>query len=144
MNFIKFKEAVAKQFAMMSAHQLYVISLPGSYMWETYLAAFPEGTNPIYRVRTEHDCACCRQFIQRVGSQGLISANAKTANWIAEQANMPVVFADTDIPTEEAKKEMTGYTSNASEGMDSGLPSGTGKADGSSGDGSTGNSENAA
>lgn len=82
------------------------------------------------------------KFIQRVGSQGLISANAKTANWIAEQANMPVVFPDTNISTEDAKKEMTGYTSNAAEGMDSGLPSGTGSADGSSGDSSAGNSEN--
>jgi len=82
------------------------------------------------------------KFIQRVGSQGLISANAKTANWIAEQANMPVVFPDTNISTEDAKKEMTGYTSNAAEGMDSGLPSGTGKADGSGGDSSAGNSEN--
>lgn len=82
------------------------------------------------------------KFIQRVGSQGLISASPSTANWIAEQANMPAPFPDPTITVDEARQQMVGFSSNAGEGMDSGLPSGTGKADGSSGDSSASNGEN--
>ena len=80
-------------------------------------------------------------FIQRVGAAGLISQDANTVNWIAEQANMPLPFTDATISVEEARKTLTGFTSNAGEGMSEGLGSGTGKATGG-GDKSTGNSEN--
>ena len=30
-------------------------------LWDTYLASFPEGSNPVYKTRTEHDCQCCKQ-----------------------------------------------------------------------------------
>lgn len=36
-------------------------------LFETYLAAFPAGTNPIFRERTTHDCNCCKQFIRGLG-----------------------------------------------------------------------------
>lgn len=36
-------------------------------IWEHYLAAFPDGTNPIFKTRTVHDCSCCRNFIRNVG-----------------------------------------------------------------------------
>jgi hypothetical protein len=36
-------------------------------LWNTYLNSFPEGTNPKFRERTEHDCQCCRKFIRDVG-----------------------------------------------------------------------------
>ncbi|UZS00917.1 portal protein [Pseudomonas phage vB_PsaM_M1] len=81
------------------------------------------------------------KFLQRAGAQGLISANAETANWVAEQANMPKPFPDTTIPTEDVRKEMTAYSSNSGEGMEEGMPSGTGDATGG-GDQSTGNGEN--
>lgn len=81
------------------------------------------------------------KFIQRVGAAGMLSQDAKTINWIAEQANMPTPFDDTTIEIDEARKALTGFTSNAGEGMESGMPSGTGNATGG-GDQSTGNSEN--
>jgi len=37
-------------------------------IFASYLAAFPEGTNPIFRERTEHDCNCCKQFIRNLGN----------------------------------------------------------------------------
>lgn len=37
-------------------------------IFASYLAAFPEGTNPIFRERTEHDCQCCKQFIRNLGN----------------------------------------------------------------------------
>ena len=68
MNFTKFKTAVAKQFAAMSKHPLFRTAVTGDELWTTYLGAFPEGTNPIYLERTEHDCSCCKHFIRAVGN----------------------------------------------------------------------------
>lgn len=68
MAFINFKQAVAKQFSRMNKHNLFVTQVEKDDLWATYLASFPEGTNPIYRERTEHDCSCCRQFIRAVGN----------------------------------------------------------------------------
>lgn len=82
------------------------------------------------------------KYVQRVGSQGLISNDAKTVNWLAEQASMPKPFDDDEISVEEVRKNLVGYTSNAGEGMVEGLPSGTGSSDGSSGDSSVSNGEN--
>lgn len=79
-SFATIKHAVAKQFEMMKGHPLFRInladaSLPpemrraatGDKLWETYLASFPAGTNPIYRERAEHDCSCCRHFVKHMG-----------------------------------------------------------------------------
>lgn len=82
------------------------------------------------------------KFLQRTASVGLVSQDASTVNWIAEQANMPTPFADQTVTVDEARKQLTGYTSGAAEGMEEGNPSGTGKATGKSGDASTSNSEN--
>jgi len=68
MNFVAFKEAVARQFATMQQHPLYRTQAPKEGLWDTYLNSFPEGSNPLYRERTEHDCSCCKQFIRAVGN----------------------------------------------------------------------------
>lgn len=81
------------------------------------------------------------KYIQRVGSQGLISQDAKTINWLAEQIGMPRPF-DPEKDIEEVRQQVVGFSSNAGEGMVEGMGSGTGKANGSSGDSSTSNGEN--
>lgn len=40
----------------------------GDTIRANYLAAFPEGTNPIFRTNTEHDCTCCKSFIKHLGT----------------------------------------------------------------------------
>jgi len=81
--FTVIKHALAKQFEHMKSHQLFRVDLSGPQgellgpdmrraatgdkLWEVYLAAFPEGTNPIYRERTDHDCSCCKNFIRTMG-----------------------------------------------------------------------------
>lgn len=67
MHFIEIKTAIAQQFERMAPHPLFRTGIDKDLMWGTYLAAFPEGTNPIFRTRTEHDCSCCRHFIRTVG-----------------------------------------------------------------------------
>lgn len=44
-------------------------------MWNTYLNSFPEIINPIFRVRREHDCSCCRHFIKEIGGVVFIDQN---------------------------------------------------------------------
>lgn len=69
MDFQPFKQAVAKQFEkLMATGQMFRTNTDKDELWDMYLNSFPEGTNPIYRERTEHDCSCCRQFIKSVGN----------------------------------------------------------------------------
>lgn len=67
MSFIKFKEAVEAQFSKMSKNQLLKSSVSNEEIWDTYLSSFPEGTNPMFRERTEHDCNCCKNFVRNLG-----------------------------------------------------------------------------
>jgi hypothetical protein len=71
MQFNAIGKAVAKQFQAMTATGLYRTQAEKDVLWETYLASFPEGSNPIYKERTEHDCNCCKSFIRTLG--GVVS-----------------------------------------------------------------------
>ena len=46
-------------------------------LWSTYLESFPAEKNPIFRVRREHDCSCCRHFIKRIGGIVFIDEEQK-------------------------------------------------------------------
>jgi len=69
------KKAVDAQFKKMSQGnpELFTVTYDKQAVWETYLQAFPEGSNPIFKERTEHDCVCCKSFIRRVG--GVVKIN---------------------------------------------------------------------
>lgn len=67
MTFKHFAENVNVRFNEMSKGELFTTDL-GDDIFEQYLSFFPEGTNPHYRERTEHDCNCCKNFIRRIGS----------------------------------------------------------------------------
>lgn len=84
MDFATIKTAVAKQFDTMSKGELFRTDVPNDDLWATYLGSFPEGTNPIYRERTEHDCSCCKQFIRAVGNVVAIVDNKLVSIWDCE------------------------------------------------------------
>lgn len=63
--FTTFSDAVQLRFLELSENECFVVKADD--IFERYLAAFPEGTDPIFRKRTEHDCQCCKQFIRRIG-----------------------------------------------------------------------------
>lgn len=68
MNFSTLKNAVALKFDRMErAGPLFRTAVSKDQLWDTYLASFPEGSNPIFRERHEHDCSCCKQFIRAMG-----------------------------------------------------------------------------
>ena len=56
-EFQSFSKAVHTQYESMQKHELFVVDVED--IFASYLAAFPEGTNPIFRQRTE--CCCSRQ-----------------------------------------------------------------------------------
>ena len=64
-NFKLFSTAVHTRFTQMSSGELFRTQSEG--LFEHYLAAFPEGANPIFRERTEHDCSCCKHFVRNIG-----------------------------------------------------------------------------
>lgn len=71
-NFPIFARAVEARWQEMTSNraggEVYIVDNDRDVIWEHYLASFPEGTNPHYRERTEHDCSCCKQFVRGVGN----------------------------------------------------------------------------
>lgn len=101
MDFIQFKQAVAARFAAMSKYPLFTTNIVvdgmpviKDRMWETYLGSFPEGTNPMFRERTEHDCSCCRQFIRAVGNVVAIINGELVSIWDIKVNDQYQVVAD--------------------------------------------------
>lgn len=81
LDFSKFKRPIDKQFAMLTKHDMFRTGAGKDEMWDTYLASFPQGSNPVFRKRTEHDCSCCRQFIRSVGNAVAIIDGKVVSLW---------------------------------------------------------------
>lgn len=79
-HFPKFSALVEKQLAAMTGH-LYVSKVDPNHLWDTYLAAFPEGTNPVYIERTEHNCNCCRNFVRNLGCVVAVHGSKLVTVW---------------------------------------------------------------
>lgn len=63
--FEKFAKAVNTKYNTLAKGELYKVSVD---LAPIYLAAFPEGTDPIYIANTEHDCSCCKNFLRNLGN----------------------------------------------------------------------------
>jgi len=81
MKFTTFADTINTQFLKMAKQDLYEITLEKNELWDLYLASFPEGTNPLYKERTEHDCQCCKHFIRDVGGVVNIVDNKLVTLW---------------------------------------------------------------
>jgi len=101
-NFKSFGHAVTHVFASMLSKDagqkkhVFVVKFPnavdedgevleglstGDKLWAAYLAAFPEGTNPIFREKTEHDCSTCRNFVRNLGAVVYVDGNKVSTVW---------------------------------------------------------------
>jgi len=83
-DFSIFKTAVARQFERMQRGpnaQLFRVDIAPDDLWAAYLAAFPPGTNLVYRERTEYDCSCCEQFIRTIGNVVGVVDGALVSIW---------------------------------------------------------------
>ena len=86
--FSTFAQQINDRLNTLAKQELFV-TLPGDDLWTTYLAAFPEGTNMLYRERTEHDCSCCKNFIRQYGNVVAIVDGKPTSIWDVEGAPHP-------------------------------------------------------
>ena len=94
LNFLDFKKVVANQFEIMKKHDLFRMQVTKDDLWDTYLASFPEGTNPILKERTEHDCQCCKSFIRAVGSVVAIVDGKLVSIWDVKLDGAYQIVAD--------------------------------------------------
>ena len=68
-QFPLFARLVAATFERITKNgAVFTTGVTGDDVYEAYLGAFPEGTNPVFKQRTEHDCSCCKSFIRRIGN----------------------------------------------------------------------------
>lgn len=68
-EFPTFAKIVAASFhAIAKTPRVFVTAVDGDVLYQRYLSSFPDGTNPVFRKQTEHECSCCRQFIRRAGN----------------------------------------------------------------------------
>jgi hypothetical protein len=79
--FEPFAKIVAKAFQDIVKDDAFVVDIDGDVLFQKYLTAFPEGTNPIFKKNTEHDCSCCKQFIRRVGGVVSIEGEKLVTIW---------------------------------------------------------------
>lgn len=87
-DFKPFAQAVHARLTELSKQELYT-TVPGDALWETYLASFPPGTDPIFKVATTHTCTCCRQFIKGMGTVVAIQDGKLTSIWDVKGMQTP-------------------------------------------------------
>lgn len=67
MDFHDFATRVHHRYNELAQGELFTVGAPGEDIFAYYLSVFPEGSNPIYKTHTEHDCSCCKQFVRHLG-----------------------------------------------------------------------------
>jgi hypothetical protein len=80
-DFQTYAAAIQRRFEEMSQGRLFVVDTDRMKIWEKYLAAFPEGSDPIFRTNTEHDCSCCRHFIRDIGAVVAVKDGILVSIW---------------------------------------------------------------
>lgn len=86
-NFPAFAKIVAASFqAVTNSQNVFTVDVDGDALFEKYLTSFPEGTNPIFKERTEHDCSCCKQFIRHVGMVVSVGPSGKKLRTVWDEA----------------------------------------------------------
>ena len=88
-DFRPFSQLVHEQFNKLAKDhsELFVADLPD--LFDIYLSSFPEGTNPIFRERTEHDCNCCKHFIRNIGKVVAIKDGQIKTIWDVDGLEYP-------------------------------------------------------
>ena len=88
-EFPAFSRAVFNRLNNMARGELFVVD--AADIFASYLAAFPEGTNPMFRARTEHDCSCCKQFVRNFGRVVAIENGRRVSVW-GNHADLPYPY----------------------------------------------------
>ena len=81
--FHEFSEKMGSHITTMlnSAARLYMVDADRDTLWKIYLDNFPEGSDPVYRTRSEHDCSSCRHFVKSFGAVVTLKDGEMTSIW---------------------------------------------------------------
>lgn len=95
-QFPGFARLVATSFQELTKDStLFVADVDGDALYAMYLAAFPDGTNPIFKKNTEHDCSCCKHFVRRAGAVIAIAADGQVRTvWDQAATTAPGFYAE--------------------------------------------------
>lgn len=75
MTFENFVAQVSKRLNLWISNNLPIyVTVNGDAVWERYLEAFPEGSNPIFVKRRVYECNVCRNFLRNVGNIVIINS----------------------------------------------------------------------
>ena len=99
MEFRDFKQAIERRFNHLKEQPLFSVQFDKDALWELYLSSYPEGTNPKFRERSEHDCSACRTFIKQAGGMVAIIDGQLETLWdvqIGDAEYQPVCDALAD------------------------------------------------
>ena len=96
LNFPEFARIIAGSFQrFVKGGAVFVTDVKGDDLYGAYLAAFPEGTNPIFKKNPEHDCSCCKNFIRRVGNVVIINGEGRVHTiWDDAAENAPHPYSE--------------------------------------------------
>ena len=92
--FKNFAEKVNQRLNWMAENRKWIfrVDVDGYQLWEKYLKSFPEGTNNLYRERTEHDCSICRHFVVRAGNLVTINPDTLEIETVWDVENIPYPY----------------------------------------------------
>lgn len=92
-HFLAFVAALRSRFTHLSNnHDLFQTDVTGDEIWAAYLASFPEGTNPIFRVRTHYDGSIDRSVIRRIGNVVALIDGELRSIWDFAEGELPFPF----------------------------------------------------
>ena len=88
-NFKAFTDVIHARYAALQqdATEFFVVDVPDLY--QDYLAAFPAGTNNVFRERGEHDCNTCKHFIRNLGKVVTIKDGKINTIWDVKDLPAP-------------------------------------------------------
>jgi len=107
-DFTKFSFPVNARLNLLSKGELFVTDATSDEIWDTYLSAFPEGTNPIYKTRTEYDCSCCKNFVKNLGSVVAVVDGKLTTVWELDSLEYPFNIVAEKMHNFLTSKKITG------------------------------------
>src|SRR5574343_514532 len=100
-NFEIFAKAVNDKLVSFTHRKLFQSAV--TELAQRYLAAFPEGTDPVYITNSHHNCTCCKHFVANLGTVVVINDDL-TLDSIWNVPNLPYPY---DVVASAMHKEVT-------------------------------------
>lgn len=88
-TFQEFAKLMHDRYTELAKNELFIVGTNSRAVFDAYLAAFPEGTNLIYKTNIEHDCLCCKNFICHLGNVVAIVDGKMETVWDITNAPYP-------------------------------------------------------